>query len=173
MQLSRRSVLLGGILSAVLLGVAGLSGQTKTLPTDHLTGTWNINLAKSKFNPADMAPKSGRARITVTQAGIKFSSDGTDGQGRATHTEYTAKFDGKDYPWTGTVDGKPNTDQDAISWKQVDEWTYDVTNKLKGKVTTALHVVITKDGRSATVTITGANAQGQTVSSSAFYDKQQ
>jgi len=172
MQLSRRSVWLGGILSVAFFGMASLSAQTKTLPTDHLTGTWNINVAKSKYSPADLAPKSGRSRVTVNQAGIKVGADGVDAKDQATHYEYTAKFDGKDYPWKGTVAGKANPDQDAVSWKQIDEWTYEITNKLKGKVTTVVHLAITHDGRTVTATATGTNAQGQAVNNTIVYDKQ-
>jgi len=169
MYMSRRLALVGGVL--VLFGI-GLSGQTKTLPTDHLTGTWKINLAKSKYSPATLAPKSGQTRISVTQAGIKVSTDGVDAQGQATHTEYTAKLDGKDYPWTGTVAGKPSTDQDAVSWKQIDEWTYEVTSKLKGKVTTVNHIAIDHDGKTRTNTVTGTNAQGQAVNNTVVLEKQ-
>ena len=172
MQLLRRTLMLGGVLSIALSSATSLSGQTKTLPTDHLTGTWKINLAKSKYSPADLAPRSGQTRITVTTAGIKVSTDGINAQGKSTHTEYTAKFDGKDYPATGTVDGKPNTNLDAVSWKQIDEWNYEITEKLKGKVTTVSHIAIEHDGRTRTNTVTGTNAQGQVVNHTIVYEKQ-
>lgn len=119
-----------------------------------------------------MAPKSGRSRITVTTEGIKVTTDGMNAKGEETHGEYTAKLDGKDYPWKGTVAGKPSTEQDAVSWKKIDEWTYENTSKLKGKTLTVSHVVISKDGKSRTNTVTGTNAQGQTVNSVIRYDKQ-
>jgi hypothetical protein len=171
MKLSRRVWISTGILSIVVLGVTTVLAQNPTLPNDHLTGLWRLNLAKSKFDPADMAPKSDQARVTVTTAGVKVQTDGVNAQGKPTHSEYMAKFDGKDYPWTGTVDGKPNTDQDAVSWKQIDDWTYDVTNKLKGKVTSTMHIVISKDGKSGTGTITGTGPQGQAVKHTAVYEK--
>ena len=167
----RRTLVLGGALSVVLYGAGTLARQNPTLPNDHLTGTWILNVGQSKFSPAEMAPKSQRVRVTVTQAGVKVTADGVNGAGEATHSEHTAKFDGKDYPWTGTIAGKPDPNQDAVSWKQVDEWTYDITNKLKGKATTMFHVVISKDGKSATNTITGTGPQGP-VNATAMYTKQ-
>src|SRR5262249_26847552 len=95
--------------------------------------------------------------------GIKVQTDGVNAAGKPTHSEYTAKFDGKDYPWKGTVDGKPDTSQDAVSWKQIDEWTFDVTNKLKGTVISTEHIVINKDGKSGTGTVTGTGGVKQTV----------
>ena len=64
------------------------------------------------------------------------------------------------------------TSQDAVSWKQIDEWTYEVTNKLKNKVTTVMKIAIEHDGKMRTNTVTGTNAQGQTVNNTVVYDKQ-
>ncbi len=101
-----------------------------------------------------------------------MTTDGQNAKGEETHSEYTAKLDGKDYPWKGTVAGKPNMEQDAVSWKRIDEWTYENTSKLKGKVLTVSHVVISKDGKTRTNTVTGTNAAGQTVNNVVKYEKQ-
>src|SRR5262249_42325750 len=148
-----------------------LAFQNPTLPNDHLTGMWILNPAQSKYSSPDMADKSDRVRINVTQAGVKLQSDGKNAKGETTHTEFTAKFDGKDYPVTATVAGKPDPGQDAVSWKQIDEWNYEITNKLKNKVTTVMKCAISKDGKSATLTITGS-PQGQPVNATVVYNKQ-
>jgi len=171
MSLPKRVAVSAGVLAVALGAAIGLSAQPIP-PGDHLTGTWILNVPQSKYVPADMAPKSGRSRITVTTEGIKVTTDGMNAKGEETHAEYTAKLDGKDYPWKGTVGGKPSTEQDAVSWKKIDEWTYENTAKLKGKVLTVSHVVISKDGKTRTNTVTGTNAQGQTVNSVVKYDKQ-
>jgi len=171
MSLPKRVAVSAGVLAVAIGAAIGLSAQPIP-PGDHLTGTWILNVPQSKYVPADMAPKSGRSRITVTTEGIKVTTDGMNAKGEETHGEYTAKLDGKDYPWKGTVGGKPSTEQDAVSWKKIDEWTYENTAKLKGKVLTVSHVVISKDGKTRTNTVTGTNAQGQTVNSVVKYDKQ-
>lgn len=171
MSLTHRMAISAGVLAIALGAAASLSAQPIP-PGDHLTGTWILNVPQSKYVPADSAPQKGRSRITVTTEGIKVTTDGVNAKGEETHTEYTAKLDGKDYPWKGTVAGKPSTEQDAVSWKKIDEWTYENTSKLKGKVLTVSHVVISKDGKSRTNTVTGTNAQGQTVNSVVKYDKQ-
>jgi hypothetical protein len=171
MSLPKRVAVSAGVLAVAIGAAIGLSAQPIP-PGDHLTGTWILNVPQSKYVPADMAPKSGRSRITVTTEGIKVTTDGMNAKGEETHAEYTAKLDGKDYPWKGTVGGKPSTEQDAVSWKKIDEWTYENTAKLKGKVLTVSHVVISKDGKTRTNTVTGTNAQGQTVNSVVKYDKQ-
>jgi hypothetical protein len=52
-----------------------------------------------------------------------------DGQGKPTHSEWTGKFDGKDYPVTG------DPTSDARAYKQVDDHTLGLTVKKDGKVT--------------------------------------
>lgn len=159
-------------LFAVLVVSAVFVFAQMTFGADMLSGTWKLNLAKSKYTPANLAPKSGTTKFEATQDGVKTVTDGVDSQGRKTHSEYTAKFDGKDVPWKGTIDGKPSPDQDAVAWKKIDDYTYELTNKLKGQVLTSQRTVISRDGKSRTNTLTGKNAQGQTVSNTVVYDKQ-
>jgi len=47
--------------------------------------------------------------------------------GSMTHWDFTAKFDGKDYPITG------DPDRDMASVKKVDDFTLEVVNKKAGK----------------------------------------
>lgn len=169
--MKRRALVLGGLLSVILCGAGTFAFQNPTLPNDHLTGTWILNPAQSKFTPPEMADKSDRVRITVTQAGVKLVADGKNGQGQTTHTDFTAKFDGKDYPINSTVDGKPDPNQDAVSWKQIDEWNYEITNKLKSKVTSVMKCAISKDGKTATLTVTGGPG-GPAMNGTAVYQKQ-
>ena len=142
------------------------------LAADMVMGTWKLNLAKSKYSPANLAPKSGMTKIEAVPGGIKLTADGVDSQGRKTYIEYTAKFDGKDAPVKTTIDGKPSPDQDAVMWKKIDDYTYENTAMLKGKALTTTRVVVSRDGKTRTNTVTGKNAQGQTISNTVVFDKQ-
>jgi len=164
----RRVPALASVLTMVLAPLISLSAQ----PADHLSGTWKLNLAKSKYSPATLAPKSGTTKFEVTPDGIKAVIDGVDAEDKATHAEYTAKADGKDHPWKGTIAGSPNANQDAVSWKKIDDFTYETVNKLKGQVLTTSRIVIAPDGKSRTNTVTGKNAQGQTINNTVVYEKQ-
>ena len=137
-----------------------------------LSGTWKLNIATSTYSPSNTVPKSGTTQFDVTKDGVKAVIDGVDSQGRATHQEYTAIFDGKDYPWKGTIAGQPSPNQDAIAWKKIDDHTYEITNKLKGQTLTSSRIVVAKDGKSRTNTTSGKNAQGVTVNATAVYEKQ-
>jgi hypothetical protein len=87
-------------------------------------------------------------------------------------SEYTATFDGRDHPSRGTIDGKPASNQDAISWRKIDDRTYEVLNKLNGRVLTTQRIVIAADGATRTTTITSTNAQGRTVHNVLFFERQ-
>ncbi len=140
--------------------------------TNPLNGIWKLNAAKSRFSPPELAQKSSTTNFEVTKDTIKMVNDNVYVQGRVTHAEYTAKFDGKDYPWKGTVDGKPNPDQDAVTWQRIDSHTSVTVNKLKGQVLTTQRIVIAPDGKTRTNTVTGKDAQGQTVNNIMVYEKQ-
>jgi hypothetical protein len=168
MRLVRQAFSITGAFT-LILGAVTLSPAQAPSP---LSGTWKLNLAKSTYSPANLAPRSTTAVYTVTATDITVSTEGVDAQGRATRSEYTAKLNGKDYPWKGFIDGKPNPNQDAVAVTRIDAHTYHVVNKLKGKTLTTLHIVVAADGKSRTVTTTGMNAQGVKVNHKAWYDKQ-
>ena len=127
-------------------------------------GTWKLNEAKSKI-PAG-APKNLTVVYEAKGDSIKCTIDGVDGAGKPTHNEWTGKFDGKDYP----VTGDPNSDTRAI--KQVNDHTSDLTVKKGGKVTITGKAVVSADGKTRTVTLSGTDAAGKHIESTAVYDKQ-
>jgi len=166
-MLSRLFTRTGMLLFMMFLASGALWSQQNPL-----VGTWKLNLAKSKYSPANLAPKSGTTKIEAVAGGIKLTADGVDAQGQATHLEYTAMFDGKDYPIQATIGGRPNPNQDAVTWRKIDDYTYENTAKLKGQALTTTRVAIARDGKTRTNTVTGKNAQGQTVNNTAVYEKQ-
>jgi hypothetical protein len=149
---------IGLTLGMLFVGLAMCSAQNPNI------GTWKLNEAKSKI------PAGSAKNLTVTYAAagdsIKGTIDGVDGQGKPTHSEWTGKFDGKDYP----VTGDPTSDTRAI--KQVDDHHYDLTVKKGGKVTLTGKAVIAADGKSRTVTVSGMDSMGMKMEGVSVYDKQ-
>jgi hypothetical protein len=127
-------------------------------------GAWKLNEAKSKFPP--MAQKNNTVAYEAVGDNVKVTVDGTDGEGKPTHNEWTGKFDGKDYPLSG------DSTADTRSYKQVDDRTTELTNKKDGKVTATGRIVISADGKSRTVTVSGTDAMGMKFKYTAVYDKQ-
>ena len=127
-------------------------------------GTWKLNEAKSKF-PAG-ATKNSTVVYEAAGDDVKVTVDGTDKDGKAVHNEWTGKFDGKDY----AVTGDPASDMRAYT--QVNAHTLHMVVKKDGKETASGRVVVSADGKSRTVTITGTGPAGKKMSSTSVYDKQ-
>jgi hypothetical protein len=132
--------------------------------TDAFMGTWKLNEAKSKF-----APGSRKNNTVVYEAAgdnVKVTADGTDSDGKPTHNEWTGKFDGKDYPVTG------DPTADTRSYKMVNDRTLTLTDKKNGKTTITGRMVVSADGKSRTVTVSGTDATGKKFHRTAVSDKQ-
>jgi len=140
-------------------------GSGAATAADSWLGMWKANPAKSTYSPGP-APKSTVARMEAWEGGLKGSTDGVGADDKPTHTEFAGKFDGKDYPYKG------NPAYDAISLKRVDDNTYEVALKSKGKVMLTIRNVISKDGKTRTQTSTGTDAQGHAIKNVVVFDRQ-
>src|SRR5579872_4088172 len=148
------------LLTLVLCFLAG----AVCLASDIQMGTWKLNEAKSKI--AAGAPKNSTVVYEAAGDSIKVTIDGNAPDGTPTHSEWTGKFDGKDYPCTG------NPNEDMRSVKQIDDRTLNVTSKKGGKVVLTAHVVVAADGKSRTVTVNGTHGERQKHERTVGYDKQ-
>ena len=144
---------------------------------DPLMGTWKLNLSKSTYiarapsrartRSPGPAPKSSLNTYGPHGAdGFTYDAVQVDAQGKSLHVTFVADYDGKDYP----INGDPT--RDAIFAERIDAYTTRTTNKKNGKITTASLRVISKDGRTMTLTTTGTNAQGQPVNNVTIYERQ-
>jgi len=153
------------IRSGVLFGALFvLAAATCFAASDALMGTWKLNESKSKI--AAGAPKNQTVVYEAAGDSTKITISGTASDGTPTHSEWTGKFDGKDYPSTG------NPGEDMRSAKMINDHTYDVESKKGGKVVLTAHVVVAPDGKTRTVTTHGTDSKGKKYTSVAVYEKQ-
>jgi hypothetical protein len=131
---------------------------------DQFTGTWTLNLAKSKYSPGK-PPKSQTTKLELLKDGIREIVDRVNADGTSTHWDVIAKFGGKDTP----ISGDP--DRDTVAIQKIDDFTLEVVNKKAGKVTTSMKLVVAKDGKSRTNTVTGKTATGADINNILFFDK--
>jgi hypothetical protein len=158
MQTLLRGVALG-------IGVLVLSGvQLPAQATDPLVGTWELNVAKSKFGPG-RAPKSETRTYVVSGQDVMATTKGVDSAGKPTAAEFTINYDGKDRPVTG------NPDAETLSLKRVDALTTEFTQKRAGKVVITGTRIISRDGKVMTITTKGTDPAGQTINDVAVFDK--
>jgi len=140
--------------------------STACWATDRQAGIWKLNVAKSKFPPGYSIPKSRTLNIQEQPGGIKTVVDGVEADGKVLHVEYSAKYDGKDYP----MHGLPSSD--TITITRIDENTFDTTNKKAGKLVQTIRSVVSKDEKTRTTFWNGHDANGNDISWTMVYEKQ-
>lgn len=151
------------ICGAVFIAGAGsLYAQTR----DPRTGNWQLNVAKSSYKPGP-APKSQTLRVEPSGQGERVRSEAINPNGTRVVTEYTAAFDGTDYPLKGSP--VANT----VSLKRIDARTTERIDKKDGHIVLVYKRVVSDDGKTMTVTVNGVNAQGQQVSNVVVFERLQ
>jgi hypothetical protein len=159
-----RASLAAGVAAIVVTLLVAIGAPSGFAQGDSLLGTWVLNVAKSKYTPGP-PPKEQTTIIEAAGQGLKFTTKGTDSDGKPTMTAFTANYDGKDYPVTG------NPAWDMVSLKRVNANTVEYTRKRGGKVVQTATSVVSKDGKTRTITATGVDAQGQKINNVSVYDK--
>ena len=150
----------------VLMLLVGIAATWSVRAADDpSTGTWKLNVEKSKFDPGP-APKSSTVTITIANGTETYSGETVNAEGKTTKMAFTAKLDGSDSPVTGNSMG------DAISIKHPSPNKLEGSIKHDGKPVVTVHVVVSADGKTRTVTQTGKNADGKPLHDVLVYDKQ-
>ena len=161
LRISIKAAVIGGMLALTFLGSLDLTAQG----SNPELGTWKNDVAKSKYSPGP-PPKSQTAKYEVWQDGFKLTIDAVDAKGQTTRSEVIFKYDGKEYPVPGAA--QPTT----ITFKRIDDHTTEQVDRVNGKVTVTRRRTISRDGKTATMTMTGTSAQGQTVNTTIISTKQ-
>jgi hypothetical protein len=137
---------------------------TAAFADDLNVGTWKLNEEKSKV-PAGAA-KNSSVVYTAEGGSYKCVTDGVDAKGAKAHTEWTGKFDGKDYP----LKGDATADTRAVT--KVDAHHYKIANKKAGKAVLTGVVEISGDGKTRILTTSGTDASGKKITATTVYEKQ-
>jgi hypothetical protein len=145
--------------AAILLGVVCATALAQS--SDPLVGTWKLNAEKSKGS------KGGATKIDAVGSGVKFDVEVVAPDGTVSHWGFTANYDGKDNPVTGS-----SPYGNAVALTRVDAHTIQIASKQDGKPTVTSTIVLSADGKTRTTTTKGTDAKGQTVDTVSFYEKQ-
>lgn len=142
---------------ALVIATAILSAQTAVAATPDVklwTGTWHLNVAKSKF---DAARKEQSETRTYQYAGGKLTMKSTskDGAGKEMTFSYSAALDGKSYPMTG------NPNADSISLTAVSGRELKASSQLHGKLTVQTTGTVSADGKHLTLKRTYVALKGK------------
>jgi len=135
------------------------------MAVDPAVGTWTLNLAKSKLDSNEPALKSAVRTYTVTPDGLKVSIHSVAADG--THdTGSTFTYDGKPHPVSGP------TDYDTIAVTRVGTNNSKTKLIMSGKVIGHLTRVVSKDGKTMTITVNETNAKGVKVHEVTVFERQ-
>jgi hypothetical protein len=129
---------------------------------DLLSGKWELNLEKSKFTNAP-APKSETRTYEVAGDHEKMTAERINADGKPVTIQFSGDLDGKDYPYTG------NPVHDTIAMTPVDALTTNYV--IKGKLAGGGTRVISKDGKTLTISFKGTDPKGQPVEVIYVFDK--
>ena len=155
-----RTLLVGTVL-AVGDGAVALAADAP----NPVVGTWTLNLAKSKFSPGP-APKSQTRTYAETAQGTALTVTGVAADGSPISWQATFKYDGKDYPITGS----PN--YGTLSSNRVNGSTVKSTQKKAAKIVGTTTRTISAHGKVLTLASKGMDAKGISHDDIAVYDKQ-
>jgi hypothetical protein len=149
---------------AVVAVALSFTAATACFAANPHMGTWKLNETKSKI-PAGMGKNT---TVTYAEAKdeVKVTIDGTDKDGKSTHSVWVGKFDGKAYPVKG------NLSYNSVAYKMVNDRTNDITAMKDGKTAWTGRITVAADGKSRTVTINGTDADGKKFKGNAVYDKE-
>jgi hypothetical protein len=136
--------------SALVLWATDAAAQTPEV----WLGTWKLDIAKSQFSPGP-PPRSQVVRNVSTNGdGFTSTTDMVRTDGKAFHTEYFARPDGKEYPFTGVAD-------ETISLTLVDGRDATWVVRKGGRVFMEGRTTYSRDGKTRTQVHARVDAKGQ------------
>ena len=144
---------------ASVVAAACLLPQTASAQANPRIGVWKLDVAKSTYQQGTAPASETRTFLATEDGGIQMTGDVVLASGTKQPTGYRAKYDGKDHPYSGAAG-----DSIAITG---DGWASDSTIKMVGKVTQTSHSVVSKDGK--TMTITTKTAGGRAVNTRIYH----
>ena len=151
------------ILSLAMLTTSLLFAAT-AFAADPIVGTWNLNVAKSKFSPGQSLTAGTRVYSEANGVyTLEQKLTGKDGKEMSSHVQYS---DGKDMKQA--LDGGADT----THAKKIDANTWDFDLKKDGKAVGHVHRVVSADGKTLTVHNTGTLLSGRTGDETLVFDKQ-
>jgi hypothetical protein len=147
-----------------LIGCACLAAAMCLLPQRALAqanpriGKWTLDVAQSTYQQGQKPGSETRTYLAADDGALQLTADVVLPDGTKQPTGYRAKFDGKDYPYSGAAG-----DTIAIIG---DGWASDSTIKMRGKIIQTSHSVLSKDGK--TMTLVTKTASGRPISTRVY-----
>ena len=147
-----------------MLILAALAASLTAADHDPFTGTWRMNVHKSKYPPGT-CPRSMIIRMEMVNNEVWYRSETSQADGRKTRASYRADYNG-----TVAIVAAANGLMTPVSLQRVDERTVLASYRRGLQVIATSRRVVSKNGRIMTITTVAAGRNG-TVTSIGVYDR--
>jgi len=147
-----------------VLIAAVLGGLLAAAPVDPILGIWKLNLSRSKFNPGP-APRSQTRTYVETPEGIQCTIQTVDASGHPSIIEFPDKYDGKDYPMSGSDIA------DALALVRINDHLAEATMKHAGMVVATARRLITDVGKTLVISFSQPDPE-RPVDNELVYERQ-
>jgi hypothetical protein len=149
------------------LTVMVISGHAHSSPAPEAPwfGNWQLDFEKSDFASGPPNFKRATCAIEPWEDGLKVSYDLVGLRGGVTHTEWSGRFDGRDYRVQGADIVLTN------AYTRVDDLTYDIVTKVDGRIEAGARVTISADGQTMTTLTTIRHPQKGELRTTTVYRK--
>jgi hypothetical protein len=134
-------------------------------------GTWKLDVAKSKFSPGP-PPKSAQLVIEAAGDGVKTSFEEVEADESHMGYEYTAPLDGKDHPVSGPSRPDRLSGAETVVLRPNGSRSYGAMFKKSGQVVMTNMTSVSKDGKTLTLIVNGADAKGEPLKLMTVWEKQ-
>jgi hypothetical protein len=153
------------MISATLIAALVLALAVIAVAADPFIGTWKMNTAKAQVIGPGTPDKSSIAKLEAIENGIKFTSDVVNAENKASHMEFTVKFDGKYYP-------VKDSSVDSVMVNRRNSRTLEYSFKKDGKVVTTYLAIASEDGKKTSVVMKTKSPKGEDITIITAGDKQ-
>lgn len=141
---------------------------TLSLLAAEITGTWKLNMAKSKLAPTPITSETMKIVETAPKV-YRFIVDDTTKAGENLHIEMIRYHDGKEHSLEGV-----NVPMGYVEITKVspDGSTRNVVRKKDGKVVAEVDAKMSPDGKTMTVHEKGVSTEGQAFDDIQVFERQ-
>jgi hypothetical protein len=147
----------------IIYVLALLAFATPLFASEPIVGTWTLDSAKTKYTNGIPAKE---VTLVIVQDGnnLQVTVTGTNADGSPIAIKYTVPVSGG----IGTVQQGPF---DTVVSKRVDANTREISFMKDGKEVRARRAVISDDGKTMTIAVSGVDSMGNPVAGTDVFDK--
>ena len=152
------------LMASAWLALGAIAAVAAASKEDSVNGTWVLNAAKSKFSGPGFKSQT-RTYAEAADGTTSMSFTGTTSTGTTVTGASSFKYDGKDYPITGSPDF------DMISGKKINDSTINFWLKKSDKLVGEGSRTLSDHGKVMTLTSKIRGADGKPYTATMVFDR--